>query len=253
MPPSRGRTARLTGVIRPAACPRSPPSARHVSSAIHPAFRRPLGTSTRQSKARWAGTLRTSARNITGRDGNPTQQRQLLVGQRTAGQLVPELEELAMDFADAIGKLKPAVPVRQSGLSAVGWPALGSWIIGKHQKAMSPRLSTCIFQVVSTDPARLVLLQRPALALALERRPVHAVQLHELLRHLERLLGHRVLPLPVGRTRGWESTFRRRGEANGLTPVLSTQPSIDRADYRSSRPCTSHMRRRRLHMPAELP
>jgi hypothetical protein len=36
------------------------------------------------------------------RRGDPPQQVKLLVGQRAAGRIVPELEALAMDFADAV-------------------------------------------------------------------------------------------------------------------------------------------------------
>ncbi len=41
--------------------------------------------------------------------GDLPEERKLLVGERAAGWLVPELEEAAVDFADATGELEPAV------------------------------------------------------------------------------------------------------------------------------------------------
>jgi hypothetical protein len=41
--------------------------------------------------------------------GDPPQQLELLVGQRAAGRIVPELETLTVDLADAVRQLKPDV------------------------------------------------------------------------------------------------------------------------------------------------
>jgi hypothetical protein len=40
---------------------------------------------------------------------DPPQQLELLVGERAAGRVVPELETLTMDLADAVRQLKPDV------------------------------------------------------------------------------------------------------------------------------------------------
>jgi hypothetical protein len=47
------------------------------------------------------------------RRSDPPRQLKVLAGQRAAGRVVPELETLTMDLADAIRQSKPVPPLRQ--------------------------------------------------------------------------------------------------------------------------------------------